>query len=58
MSIEGIWTSLPRVQESAAVKVASMAISDQKQQGKDLMKLLSSSQITDPALGNRVDFLA
>jgi hypothetical protein len=61
MSIDGISAGNPlmRVQEAAAVKVAGMALSNQKQQVQDLSKLLSSAQIiTDPALGNRVNILA
>jgi hypothetical protein len=62
MNIEGISpvnASLSRVQEAAAVKVTSMALSNQKQQMQDMAKLLNSAQvITDPALGNRVNILA
>ncbi|MCL1814556.1 MAG: hypothetical protein FWG27_01875 [Treponema sp.] len=60
MNIQGISAGnpLPRVGEAAAVKMMGAAISNQKQQAMSLMKLLNSAQITDPAMGNRVNILA
>ena len=50
---------LQDVPAMAAVKVTGMAIANQKQQIQDLLKLLDSAQfISDPALGNRIDYLA
>ncbi|MDR0448514.1 MAG: putative motility protein [Treponema sp.] len=59
MSIQGISSGnpLPRVAEAVGVKMISSAISNMKQQGQDLLKLLNSAVITDPALGNRVNML-
>jgi hypothetical protein len=51
--------SLQNVPAEAAMRVTGMAISNQKQQIQDLMKLLNSTQfITDPAMGNRINYLA
>ena len=47
------------VPAEAAMKVTGMAISNQKQQGEAVLKLLNTAQfITDPALGNQVNILA
>ena len=61
MSVQKIGMSNPlrNVPFEAAARVASMAMSNQKQQGEAVMKLISAAQmITDPALGNRIDLLA
>ena len=61
MSIQKISANNPllNVPAEAAVKVAGMAMSNQKQMGEAVMKLINSAQFfTDPALGNRVDILA
>jgi hypothetical protein len=61
MSIQKIsgGNHLMNVPAEAATKVAGMALSNQKQQGEAVLKLLSAAQIfTDPALGNRVNILA
>ena len=61
MSIQGVssGSSLQCVPAEAAMKVTGMAISNQRQQAQDLMKLLNSVQvITDPALGNRINMFA
>ena len=61
MSIQKISASNPllNVPAEAAVKTAGMALSNQKQTGEAVLKLLNSSQIfTDPALGSRVNILA
>jgi hypothetical protein len=50
---------LRNVPFEATTRVASMAMSNQKQQGEAVMKLLNAAQIiTDPAMGNRVNILA
>lgn len=51
--------SLRDVPFEAGMKVAGMAMSNQKQQGEAVMNLLNASQIIkDPALGKTVDILA
>ena len=61
MSIEGISTgsSLQNVRAEAAMRVTGMALSNQEQQGQNIMQVMNSAQvITDPALGNRINILA
>ena len=61
MSIQKIQGGNPlqNVPFEAATKVASMAMSNQKQQGEAVLKLLNTAQLfTDPALGNRINILA
>ena len=61
MNIQKISTGNPlmNVPAEAAMRVEGMALSNQKQQGAALVKLLNSAQmITDPALGNQVNILA
>ncbi|MDR2553605.1 MAG: YjfB family protein [Treponema sp.] len=61
MNIQKASTELSqqRVQEQAAVMMESKALSGFKEQAEGLMKVLDSAgQITDPALGNRVNYLA
>ena len=61
MNIQKIASGNPlvNVPAEAAMRVAGMALSSQKQQGEAVIKLLNSIQmITDSALGNQVDMLA
>ena len=61
MSVQKIGMSNPLrdVPFEAAARVAGMAMSNQKQQGEAVMKLISAAQmITDPAMGNRINILA
>ena len=47
------------VPAEAAMKAAGMALSNQKQLGEAVLKLLNSVQmIADPALGNQINILA
>jgi len=51
--------ALRNVPAEAAMQVTGMALSNQKQQGAAVMKLLNSAQlIADPAMGNNVNILA
>jgi len=61
MRIEGISNDGPlqSVKAEAVMRVVSMALSNQEQQGRNLMQMMNSAQvITDPALGNRINILA
>ena len=46
-----------RVQEEAAVKVQAMAMQNVKDASAELVKLLESAEITDPAKGNFLNVL-
>ena len=46
-------------QAGTAGSVMKMALSNQKQEAQDIIKMINSVQmITDPALGNRINLLA
>ena len=61
MSIQKISEANPLrdIPFEAGMRVASMSMSNQKQQGEAVINLLNAAQIiTDPALGNQVNILA
>ena len=61
MSIQKIsgMSPLQNVPFEAATRVAGMAMSNQKQQGEAVLKLLNTAQFfTDPAMGNKINILA
>jgi len=48
-----------KVQQEVAVQVQKMAIDGTKEQGSQIAKMMDSlAAITDPSLGNKVNFLA
>lgn len=61
MDIAALSTELSqnRVLEAVSVGVQKLAMAGAKEQGAGLVKMMESARtITDPALGNAVDFLA
>ena len=60
-NIQGIAqnNSMQYLQEETTGSVMKMALSNQKQEAQDLIKMINSVQmITDPALGNKINMLA
>ena len=61
MDITALSTAMAqdKVQQSAAVQVQKMAMDGTKEQGAQIAKMMDSlATITDPSLGNKVNFLA
>ena len=55
----GTGNPLMNVPAEATMKVMGMALSNQKQDGQAVLKLINSAQFfADPAMGNKVNILA